>query len=159
MGSYAIKVISVDKVTHDVLHIVTEKPKGYEFTPGQATNVAIKKSGWEEESRPFTFTSRPDDAQLEFVIKMYPDHEGVTHELRNLKPDDQLLIDEPGGPLNIRVQDCLLQVVPVLRPLFRFSERCMRPVSSPATACCSATSGNAILLWRRNCASGWAMIL
>jgi ferredoxin-NADP reductase len=102
MGANAVKVISVEKVTHDVLHLVTEKPKGYRFTPGQATNVVIKKSGWEEESRPFSFTSTPDDANLEFVIKMYPQHEGVTHELRNLKPDDQLLLEAPWGAIEYK---------------------------------------------------------
>ncbi len=99
MGSKVVKVRSVNKVTHDAIQIVAEKPSGYEFLSGQATNVAIIKAGWEEESRPFTFTSKPDDDHLEFVIKMYPEHEGVTHELRNLKPGDQLLIDEPWGAI------------------------------------------------------------
>jgi hypothetical protein len=99
MGTKVVKVLSVNQVTHDAVQIVVEKPEGYEFLPGQATNVAIKKAGWEEESRPFTFTSRPDQDHLEFVIKMYPDHEGVTHELRNLKSGDHLLIDEPWGAI------------------------------------------------------------
>jgi ferredoxin-NADP reductase len=99
MGTKAIKVLDVKKVTHDVLQIITQKPNGYEFLPGQATNVAIKKAGWEDESRPFTFTNKADDDYLEFVIKRYSGHEGVTHELRNLKPGDFLLIDEPWGAI------------------------------------------------------------
>jgi ferredoxin-NADP reductase len=99
MSTHIVKVLSVNKVTHDVVHVVVDRPEGYGFVPGQATNVALKKSGWEKESRPFTFTSKPDDDHLEFVIKMYPDHNGMTHELRNLQSGDALVIDDPWGSI------------------------------------------------------------
>lgn len=56
-----VKVKSVKNVTHDVLKIVIEKPPQYSFSPGQATEIAIKKIGWQKELRPFTFTSLPTD--------------------------------------------------------------------------------------------------
>ncbi|MDD2412815.1 MAG: FAD-binding oxidoreductase [Bacteroidales bacterium] len=93
------KVKSVSKITHDVLRIVTEKPLHYTFSPGQATEVAINKEGWKNEIRPFTFTNLPDDNVLEFTIKTYPSHKGVTNEMLSLKPGDELIIDEPWGTI------------------------------------------------------------
>ena len=47
---------------HDVLRIITEKPKTLDYQPGQAVDISIHKKGWEEELRPFTFTSLPEDS-------------------------------------------------------------------------------------------------
>ena len=66
------------------IHYFISKPEGYTFEPGQATEVAINKEGWKEEKRPFTFTSLPDEEDLQFTIKSYRDHDGVTNELDGL---------------------------------------------------------------------------
>lgn len=97
-----VKVKSVSKVTHDVLRIVTEKPQHYTFNPGQATEMAINKEGWKNEIRPFTFTSLPDDDYLEFTIKTYPSHKGVTNKLLSLKPGDELIISESWGTIGYK---------------------------------------------------------
>ena len=65
--------------------IVTEKPEEYNFTPGQATEVSINKPDWNEKKNPFTFTCLPENDFLEFSIKTYPAHKGVTNELLKLK--------------------------------------------------------------------------
>jgi ferredoxin-NADP reductase len=39
------KVKSVDKITHNVLSIVTEKPHSFKFISGQVTDVSINKNG------------------------------------------------------------------------------------------------------------------
>ena len=85
---HLVKIRSISKVTHNVLSIVTAKPQAYSFRPGQATEVSINKSGWQNEKRPFTFTCLPDDDYLEFTIKIYPSHRGVTNELLQLKQND-----------------------------------------------------------------------
>jgi len=59
--NHHVKIESIKHVTHDVLQIRVEKPRGYSFTPGQATEVSVNKSGWLKEKRPFTFTCLPDD--------------------------------------------------------------------------------------------------
>lgn len=92
----------MEKVTHDVLRIVTEKPVQYAFNPGQATDVAINKKGWENEIRPFTFTCLPKDDHLEFTIKTYPSHNGMTNELLHLKVNDDLIIEEPFGTIGYK---------------------------------------------------------
>ena len=102
MESYLIKVIAVEQVTHDVLKITTEKPAGYAYTPGQATELAINKAYWNNEKRPFTFTSLPNDDHLEFIIKTYPSHKGVTNELMRLIPNDELIIHESWGAISYK---------------------------------------------------------
>ena len=94
-------------VTHDVKRFILVKPKGYKFVPGQATDVAINKSDWEDKTHPFTFTSLNEDENLEFIIKgypvkKYPEHKGMTELLHKLVPGDELLIDEPWGTINYK---------------------------------------------------------
>jgi ferredoxin-NADP reductase len=102
MESHVVKIKLIDKVTHDVLRIVLQKPENYSFIPGQATEVAINKENWKEEKRPFTFTCLPDDAYLEFTIKTYPSRKGVTNELLNLKPGDELIIHDVWGAISYK---------------------------------------------------------
>lgn len=94
-----VKVLSIEHLTHDVLRIVAEKPDALNYQPGQAVDVSINKTGWEDELRPFTFTSLPEDDFIEFTIKTYPSHNGVTAELLNLNKGDELLIGEVFGDI------------------------------------------------------------
>ena len=95
----AVKIKSIEKITHDVLHIVAQKPGGLQYHAGQAVDVSINKPGWEKELRPFTFTSLPTDNQIEFTIKTYPAHNGVTNQLLLLQPGAELLIGEVFGDI------------------------------------------------------------
>src|SRR3569833_2865766 len=52
-----VKILSIRNVTHNVRSYQIEKPDGYTFEPGQATELSINKDKWKEEKRPFTFTS------------------------------------------------------------------------------------------------------
>ena len=99
MEKYVVKIKSINNLTHDVLKIVTEKPQTYHFTPGQATEVSINKNGWQNEKRPFTFTCLPEDDYLEFTIKTYPSHKGVTNELLQLKQKDELILHDVFGAI------------------------------------------------------------
>ena len=92
MQQHHVKIKSVQHITHDVLQIVTEKPPQFNFNPGQATEVSINKKEWENEKRPFTFTCLPENNFLQFTIKTYPSHKGVTNELLHLKINDELNI-------------------------------------------------------------------
>jgi len=102
MKQHFVKIKSIDHITHDVLRIVTEKPLHYTFTSGQATEVSIKKKGWQNEKRPFTFTCLPQDDYLEFTIKTYPSHHSVTNELMQLKKDDELILNDVFGTINYK---------------------------------------------------------
>lgn len=102
MNQHFVKIKSIHHITHDVLQIITEKPKQYNFAPGQATEVAINKKDWQNEKRPFTFTSLPNNDFLEFTIKTYPSHKSVTNELLQLKKDDELILYEVFGSIGYK---------------------------------------------------------
>ncbi|NKI27649.1 flavodoxin reductase [Arenibacter sp. 6A1] len=99
---HRIVLKKIEYVTHNVLHLIAEKPKGYGFSPGQATEVSIDKEGFRAKKRPFTFTSLPGDEDLEFTIKVYPSHDGVTKELHQLKVGDHLLIGDAWGAIQYK---------------------------------------------------------
>ena len=99
MEKQLVKIKSIEHINHDVLQIITEKPPEFNFTPGQATEISINKTGWKDETRPFSFTSQSVDDYLEFTIKTYPSHKGVTNELRKLKVDDELILHDVFGAI------------------------------------------------------------
>ncbi|MFC4874915.1 FAD-binding oxidoreductase [Negadavirga shengliensis] len=90
------------QVTHDTFAFTVEKPEGYSYKPGQATELGLLMEGWEEEKRPFTFTSLPEDKHLEFTIKTYPDHEGVTKKLRDAQVGDRVEIGDAWGAISYK---------------------------------------------------------
>lgn len=94
-----VRIEKIIPVTHNVRSYQITKPKGYKFKPGQATEVSINKAEWKNERRPFTFTSLNAWPYLEFTIKSYTDHDGVTNELGKLKEGDELIIRDVWGAI------------------------------------------------------------
>ena len=99
MEEHIVKILDIRQVTHDVKLFRIEKPDGYSFVPGQATEVSINISGLRDEKRPFTFTCLNSMPYLEFVIKIYPSHNGVTNELGKLHPGAELIIRDVWGAI------------------------------------------------------------
>jgi ferredoxin-NADP reductase len=97
-----VKIRTIIEVTHNVKSFRLDKPAGFQFIPGQATDVSINKPGMEEEKRPFTFTSLNKDPYLEFTIKRYSDHHGVTDRLHQLVPGDELIVREAWGAIEYK---------------------------------------------------------
>lgn len=102
MKKHTVKISSIEKVTHDVLRIVTNKPEGFMYIPGQAVGISLDRPKWHEERRPFTFTSIPSDDYLEFTIKTYPEHNGQTNEMLQLKEEENLILHEVFGNIKYR---------------------------------------------------------
>ncbi|HWB23953.1 MAG TPA: FAD-binding oxidoreductase [Chitinophagaceae bacterium] len=102
MSNYPVRVLSVTQVTHNVHHFEVEKPEGFMYKPGQATDLSILKEGWEQEKRPFTFTSLPGAGTLEFTIKSYTNHDGVTNQLLQVKPGDMFEISDAWGTIEYK---------------------------------------------------------
>ncbi len=92
-------ILMTEFITHDVKRFVLTRPEGFQFQPGQGVELAIDQPGWEDQKRPFTPTSLPKDDVLEFSIKGYPDHKGVTAKLHQLSSGARLLITEPFGTI------------------------------------------------------------
>lgn len=106
--THTVKILETQTVTHNVRRLTVEKPEGYRFEPGQATDVALDKEGWRDEQRPFTFTSLGDWEALEFTIKIYPEHDGVTKQIGDAAAGDQLLIDDPWGAIRYKGPGCFI---------------------------------------------------
>jgi ferredoxin-NADP reductase len=97
---YIVKILEIQEITHDVKSFRVSKPPGFRFTPGQATDLSIARDEWRDEKRPFTFTSLNHSPYLEFTIKRYSDHKGVTDQLHQLSVGEELLIGDPWGAIN-----------------------------------------------------------
>ncbi|NII25432.1 flavodoxin reductase [Pseudoflavitalea sp. X16] len=97
---HIVKILAAEFVTHNVRRFTLEKPVGYRFEPGQATEISINKPDWKNERRPFTFTSLNEWEHLEFTIKIYSDRQGVTNELGKLQPDDELILHDVWGTIH-----------------------------------------------------------
>jgi cytochrome-b5 reductase len=96
-------ILMTEFVTHDVKRFIVEKPETLSFTPGQGVELVIDQEKWrEEEGRPFTPTNLATDGVLEFTIKRYPDHKGVTDKLHTLKSGDNLLLSDPFGTISYK---------------------------------------------------------
>jgi ferredoxin-NADP reductase len=102
MEEYPVRILQIEQVTHNVKRFRVEKPEGYTFVPGQATEVSVNTPSFRDEKRPFTFTSLITDPFLEFTIKIYTDHPGVTNELGTLKPGDGLILHDVWGAISYK---------------------------------------------------------
>ncbi len=98
----SVRIVAAEPVTHNVRRYRLEKPAGYSFEAGQATELSIDAEGWRERRSPFTFTALAEDDFLEFTIKSYFDHEGVTSRLWSLNAGDRLLLRDPWGTITYR---------------------------------------------------------
>lgn len=99
---HIVKILEINTITHDVKSFKVERPASYSFVPGQATELSINKPNWKEEKRPFTFTSLDKDPFLEFTIKGYTDHKGVTNQLHQLIVGDELIIGDVWGAIEYK---------------------------------------------------------
>ncbi len=97
------EVVSIDPVTADMRHVVLGlvEPKEIKFFPGQYVDIAVPGT---DETRSFSManTSSRDSAQLEFVIRVYPD--GLfSHFLdTGLTVGDRLDVTGPFGVFTLR---------------------------------------------------------
>jgi len=102
MKQYIVKIQSIKHITHDVLQLITEKPEELDFIPGQAIHISINKPDWKGKKNPFTFTNLPEDDFLEFCIKTYPAHNGVTNELLKIKKEDEFILHDVFGAISYK---------------------------------------------------------
>lgn len=105
---HIVKILSIRSVTHNVRAYRIAKPDNYHFEPGQATDVSINQEKWKNELRPFTFTALNEWPYLEFTIKSYTDHDGVTNALYHLQPGDELIIRDVWGAISYKGEGCFI---------------------------------------------------
>lgn len=100
--AHTLAITEIEDITHDVRQFTFEKPDGFEFTPGQAAEVGIDKDGWRDAGNPFTFTALPEWDELQFTIKIYPSHDGLTEQIRQMGLGDRFIIGDPWGTIEYK---------------------------------------------------------
>ncbi|OOY26563.1 flavodoxin reductase [Thioclava sp. L04-15] len=106
--STRLTLSSIEPVTRDTYHLSFPRPEGFDFAPGQAVDLTLTRKGWTDESRPFTLTAPAETRTLEFVIKSYPDHEGVTAQIATLSPGEAVEISDPWGAIEDKGPGCFI---------------------------------------------------
>jgi ferredoxin-NADP reductase len=92
--TYQVRLLSKERLNHDVIQFHFERPTGYTFIAGQAIELTLEglhKKG----PAPFTFTGLNSDPNLELTIKIYEEHNGLTAALARLKSGDEVTITAP----------------------------------------------------------------
>ncbi|MDC8002295.1 flavodoxin reductase [Aequorivita todarodis] len=97
-----LKILNTHFITYNVKRFVLEKPEGFKYTPGQSAHISINLPEWKDQLRPFTFTSLQSWDYLEFIIKIYDDHEGVTFQMGKLNTGDELLLHDVYGTIHYK---------------------------------------------------------
>jgi ferredoxin-NADP reductase len=100
--STSVEILDIEPVTPNVRRYTVQKPPGFTYEPGQATEVSIDQYGWQEEKSPFTFTSLAEWPNLEFTIKSYWEHHGTTDRLWSVTPGDRLLLRDVWGTITYK---------------------------------------------------------
>ena len=98
-NEHTVVITDIEQLTHNVKRYRTTKPANYHFEAGQATDVAINTEALKNEKRPFTFTGLNEWGYLEFIIKSYNDHDGITKRMGLLRPGAELIIGDPWGSI------------------------------------------------------------
>jgi ferredoxin-NADP reductase len=99
MAEHIVKILHTEFITPNVKRFSVERPPHYVYKPGQATDVSINKPEWKDQLRPFTFTSLTTARRLEFTIKIYDDHNGVTKQLGVMHAGDELILHDVFGAI------------------------------------------------------------
>ncbi|MEP3436787.1 MAG: FAD-binding oxidoreductase [Hoeflea sp.] len=100
--AHKLAITEIENITHDVRQFTFEKAQGFAFTPGQAVEVGIDRDGWRDADNPFTFTALPEWDHLQFTIKIYPSHDGLTEQIGNLGVGDRFFIGDPWGTIEYK---------------------------------------------------------
>lgn len=99
---HTLKILNTSYLTHNVKRFVVEKPKDFHYPPGHSAHISINIPGWEEEVRPFTFTSLNDWPHLEFIIKIYEAREGMTAQMAKLNAGGEILLHDVFGSIKYK---------------------------------------------------------
>tara|TARA_R110002020_G_scaffold45566_7_gene130208 strand:+ start:722 stop:1387 length:666 start_codon:yes stop_codon:yes gene_type:complete len=100
--AHTLAITKIEDITHDVRQFTFEKPAGFAFTPGQAAEVGIDRDGWRDAGHPFTFTALPEWDDLQFTIKIYPEHDGLTEQIGTLREGDSFIVGDPWGTIEYK---------------------------------------------------------
>ena len=92
---HTVKIEHKKWLTHDVVRFTIEKPGNFSYDAGQAVEITLNDPKFKDDWAPFTLTSLNRDDHLEFTIKIYESHNGMTLALSKLKEGDSFIITDP----------------------------------------------------------------
>ena len=100
--NYLSTVLNKSWLTHDVFQLSIRKPDSFKYSLGQAVEISLHKDK-EILKAPFTITSSDKkDSDLQFIIKVYAEHHGITSHLAQLKINDAVSISDAWSSFNYR---------------------------------------------------------
>lgn len=128
------KILKIEQLTQNIKIFTIEKPKNYNFIPGQHTILSINKPKLKDKKRPFSISSSDRDNFLEFIIKIYDEskfgknlysfagksneRKGITKEFNKLNPGDELIIGEPKGKISYKGKGTFIAAGTGINPFF-----------------------------------------
>ena len=92
--NHTVKIKNKESLSHNMIRFVLEKPSNYKSTIGQALELNLNTKDSSDKFAPFTLTSLPENDYLELMIKIYPDHKGLTLALSERKINDEIIITD-----------------------------------------------------------------
>ena len=92
--NYTVNIIDKSWLTHNVILLVLEKPQGFTHNIGQAIELTLDTPQYRSQFAPFTLVGSPEEIHLRLIIKVYPEHQGLTQALSKTKINDSLIITE-----------------------------------------------------------------
>ena len=87
-------------VTHDTHHLQFRRPRSLSCKPGQAVDLSLMREGFRDQPRPFTPVNGGDEETIDFIIKSYPEHNGVTAQIATLQPKEKVRVSDPWGAIH-----------------------------------------------------------
>lgn len=93
--SHKVEILQKEWLTHNVMQLKLERPEGFDYKAGMAIEATLDETGFKDKWSPFTITSLPTQDELEFTIKVYPEHKGLTFALSKLNEGESILITDP----------------------------------------------------------------
>jgi propane monooxygenase reductase component len=102
MIDFPSKVLSAEKLSKDVIKLQLEKPKDYTYTSGLSIDLRYNNLPYEQERKPLTLTSNPEDPYLEVMCKQYPEKGGLSVLINQFKGGEEVFISKAFGKYKYR---------------------------------------------------------
>lgn len=99
---HPVTLLNKEQLTHDVVRLTLERPKGYDFTAGQGIDFKLQVPTVKDKVSPFTFTGLHTADHLELTIKCYPSHHGMTEQIAKLQVGDEVIISDAWDTVKLK---------------------------------------------------------
>jgi benzoate/toluate 1,2-dioxygenase reductase subunit len=99
VGTHGGKVKKVDRDSATTVSFALEAERPLAFLPGQYVNLTVPGG---KQTRSYSFSSRPNQAELAFLIRDVPDGLMSTYMRSKAQPDDFMMFTGPYGSFYLR---------------------------------------------------------